>query len=502
MLTVFSESNPNRYLKFFFQEQDYLYNLRTVNIIINQLKKQSMNKKYYRLKWVFLITIFPCLLFAQNYPDQLYVSRIDSIYQNIETNVGMTLSSDGKSIMLQDSVNDGYIILKPQYSQSPFNEGLPSWNGSAADANNGFRVQMRFPYNGGWSPWLTVGYWNTNIYGTYSKPTYGGGLIDYDYVKLYSYQSSWQFKILMKRSSVSVESPTIHKLSFFVSDSRTTSSVNITNIVNDNPAAVFIPTDFVCQYNVDPGIGGNICSPTSVAMIIKSYNIEVDTRQFALDNYDTNFGMFGIWPRVVQNASEYGLDGAVTRYRTWSEAREVLANGGRISMSVGLPLYSGHLMMLAGFTSNGTPIVHDPAQQNGYSYIFDKTSLSQSWFNKGGVSYTFYLADSVTLPVEDLENSLLADDYQLLQNYPNPFNPNTNISFSIPQAGLVKLSVYDILGNEIEILVDDYLGAGNYTTSFNASNLPAGRQGLASGVYIYRIQTENYIKAKQMILLK
>lgn len=454
-----------------------------------------MSIKRFTIFNVFLFTLLSGYLFAQNYPDQLYVSRIDSIYQNIETNVGMTLSSDGKSILLQDGINDGYIILKPQTSASPFNEGLPSWNGSAADANNGFRVQMRFPYNGGWSPWLTVGYWKTNIYGAYSKPTYGGGLIDYDYVKLYSYQSSWQFKILMKRTSASVESPSIHKLSFFISDSRTTSSVNIPNIVNDNPAAIFIPTTFVCQYNVDPEIGGDICSPTSVAMILMSYNIQVDTRQFALDNYDTNFGIFGIWPRVVQNASEYGLDGAVTRYRTWSEAREVLANGGRISMSVGPPLYTGHLMMLAGFTSNGTPIVHDPAKQNGYSYIFNKTSLSQSWFTKGGVAYTFYLADSIALPVEDLNNSMLADDYQLMQNYPNPFNPVTSISFSIPQAGLVKLSVYDILGNEIEILVDDYLGAGNYTTSFNAKSL-------ASGVYIYRIQTENFVKAKQMLLIK
>lgn len=445
---------------------------------------------------IIFLFVLPYNVFAQNYPDQFYFLRIDSIYQNIETNVGLKLSSDGKSIMLQDSVNNGYIILKPQSSGSPFNEGLPSWNGTSPNNNSGFRVQMRFPYGGGWSPWLTVGFWKSNILGSYGSTSYGGGYIDIDNVKLNSYQSSWQFKILMKRSSVSVESPTIHKLSFFVSDSRTTSSVNIPNIVNDNPTAIFIPTTFICQYDVDTTIGPSICSPTSVSMILKSYNIDVDPYQFALDTKDPYYNIFGVWPRAVQNASEYGLDGAVTRYRTWSEAREVLANGGRISMSVGSPLYPvGHLLMLAGFTNNGSPIVHDPARSDGYSHIFNKTSLSQSWFTKGGVAYTFYLVDSATVSVENPNEQVIVDDYQLMQNYPNPFNPSTSISFSIPQAGLVKLSVYDILGNEIEILVDDYLGAGNYTTSFNAANL-------SSGVYIYRIQTENFVKAKQMMLIK
>jgi hypothetical protein len=123
---------------------------------------------------IVLFFSFPNCLNAQIYPDQQYDLRIDSIYQNIETNEGLRLSDDGKSIVMQDGVTSGYFILKPQYSQEPFNEGLPSWNGSAPDINSGFRVQMRFPYNGGWSPWLTVGYWKSNVLGSYAKPTYDG----------------------------------------------------------------------------------------------------------------------------------------------------------------------------------------------------------------------------------------------------------------------------------------------------------------------------------------
>ncbi len=436
------------------------------------------------------------LIYAQVYPDQNYVLRIDSIYANIESSQGIKLSDDGKKIMLQDGMLEGNFVLRPQHSQYPFNEGLPSWNGTAPDNYGSFKVQMRFPYAGGWSPWLTVGFWKSNIWSTYGTLSYADGKIDYDNAKLYSYQTAWQFKVILTRTNTSVASPTINKLSFFVSDSRTTSSVNITNIVNDNPQQIFIPTSFVYQYGVDPVIGGDICSPTTVSMILKSYNISVDTYQFALSTKDPYFNMFGIWPRVVQNAHQYGLDGEVSRYRTWSEARQVLANGGRVAMSLGSPLYpSGHLVMLAGFTSDGKVIVHDPAKSNGYQYIHDKTQLSQSWFNKGGVAYTFYPLSGITNVDEDQNTDIIVNNFVLYQNYPNPFNPVTTIRWDVPVASYQKLKIYDILGNEVATLVDEYREAGRYEVNFDAS-------GLSSGVYIYKLESGTFIKAKQMILLK
>ena len=454
-----------------------------------------MKQPVYRVSIFLFFLSFSCLIYTQPYPDQHYVLRIDSIFYNIETNQGIKLSDDSTSIMLEDGVTDGYVILKPQYSQYLFNHGLPSWNGTAPDTSSSFKVQMRFPYGASWSTWLTAGFWKNNIWSSYGATSYGGGYIDYDYVKLNSYRNAWQFKVIMTRTSAELPSPTIHSLSFFVSDNQTTSLIDMNAIVNDNPAEIFIPTTFVYQYGVDPIIGGDICSPTSVSMILKSYNIDVDPYQFALDTHDPYFDMFGIWPRVVQNASEFGLDGTVTRYRTWSEAREVLENGGRIAMSVGLPLYSGHLLMLAGFTSDGRPIVHDPAKSNGYSYIFNKTSLSQSWFSKGGIAYTFYPAGLFPTSVEENYEDFVADGYTLYQNYPNPFNPSTTISFSILKAGQTKISVFDMLGREVAILINDHLNAGVHTTVFDG-------KGLSSGVYIYRIESGNFVKSKQMILLK
>lgn len=455
----------------------------------NPIKKMSIKK----IIVIFLLLFNISLIFPQNYSDQFYEMRIDSMNQNIEAVSGIKLSDDGKSFVLEDSVLSGYVIIKSQSSVEPFNEGLPSWNGTAPDDSSSFKIQMRFPYGSSWSPWLTVGFWKANIWSSYGQTSYGGGYIDYDNVKLNTYQSSWQFKVIFGRKNINNESPSLDKLSFFVSDSRTTTSINYTQILNDNPPQILIPTDFIYQYNVDPIIGPDICSPTSTSMALRSYNIQVDPYQFALDNYDPYFEMFGIWPRAVQNAAEYGMNGAVTRYRNWSDCYKVLANNGRIVMSIGAPLYTGHLVMLAGFTSTGNPIVHDPARTNGYSYVYNKSSISHSWFDKGGVGYTFYDTDSIFVNID--ENNLVVNNFKLNQNYPNPFNPITKISFTIPTTQFVNLKVYDVLGNEVEVLLQDEVSAGNYVLDFDGTRL-------SSGVYIYTIQTNEFLKSLKMILLK
>ncbi|MDQ7815574.1 MAG: C39 family peptidase [Melioribacteraceae bacterium] len=453
-----------------------------------------MNKRFTLYISLLTIIITASVLRAQVYPDQHYILRIDSIKTKIETSEGIKISDDGKSIVLQDNSLNGYFILREQTSQQPFNQGLPSWNGSAPGSGGSFKVQIRFPYGNSWSPWLTVGYWKNNIWSDYGTTSYGGGKIDYDWASIYTYVSKWQYKVILTRNNLTDMSPSIHKLSLFVSDSRTTSNVNISQIVADNPAAFFIPTSFIHQYSVDSQIGGDICSPTTVSMILRSYSISVDPYQFALTTYDPYYKMFGIWPRVVQNGSEYGLDGAVTRYRTWSEARKVLENGGRIGMSIGQPLYTGHLIMLAGFDNNGNPIVHDPAKSNGYSYVYNKSSLSQSWFSKGGVAYTFYPKDNV-VSVDLANNKIIPDNFELYQNYPNPFNPVTSIKYQITVSDFVSLKVYDAIGSEVATLVNETKSPGTYEVTFDAANL-------TSGVYVYRMQVGNNVKMKKLVVLK
>ena len=89
----------------------------------------------------------------------------------------------------------------------------------------------------------------------------------------------------------------------------------------------------------------------------------------------------------------------------------------------------------------------------------------------------------------------IPDKFELNQNYPNPFNPTTNIRFNIPSNEMVKLTVYDILGREVSVLVNEFKNAGSYQVDFNAS-------AFTSGIYFYKIEAGNFTDIKKMILVK
>lgn len=92
-------------------------------------------------------------------------------------------------------------------------------------------------------------------------------------------------------------------------------------------------------------------------------------------------------------------------------------------------------------------------------------------------------------------SSQAPDQYMLMQNYPNPFNPITSFGFRIVDFGLVKLSVFDILGNEVAIILNKNMQAGEYSVSFNGSSLP-------SGVYFYQLEAGQFKDVKKMMLVK
>ncbi len=106
-----------------------------------------------------------------------------------------------------------------------------------------------------------------------------------------------------------------------------------------------------------------------------------------------------------------------------------------------------------------------------------------------------YLDGSIVLGVRPVRNATRPHEFRLSQNYPNPFNPGTTIGYAIAQAGVVTLTVYDILGREIAALVNERKPAGNYSVTWDAGNLPGG-------VYYYRLRSGTSGATMKMLLLK
>ncbi|MEJ2105015.1 MAG: M20/M25/M40 family metallo-hydrolase [Ignavibacteriaceae bacterium] len=119
---------------------------------------------------------------------------------------------------------------------------------------------------------------------------------------------------------------------------------------------------------------------------------------------------------------------------------------------------------------------------------------------KSFIQYVLTEKFDEVMPVEEPVSEFPAE-YKLYQNFPNPFNPSTKIKFNVPvtlseaEGSLVTLKVYDVLGNEIETIVNEEKLAGTYEVEFTAVDLP-------SGVYFYKLQTGSFIETKKMILLK
>jgi hypothetical protein len=111
------------------------------------------------------------------------------------------------------------------------------------------------------------------------------------------------------------------------------------------------------------------------------------------------------------------------------------------------------------------------------------------------ILYDCNFLPSCVVSVEDQNSELQPNDFFLFQNFPNPFNPITKISWQLPVSSWQTLKVYDVLGNDIATLVDEYKSIGRYEVEWDASGFP-------SGVYFYTLKTDNFIETKKMILMR
>ena len=126
-----------------------------------------------------------------------------------------------------------------------------------------------------------------------------------------------------------------------------------------------------------------------------------------------------------------------------------------------------------------------------YSFADNNLSAGTYSYRLKQVDYDGTFEYSKTIEAE----IVTPNKFELSQNYPNPFNPTTSIKFNLPEAGNVKLAVYNLLGQEVKILVNGFKAAGLYNINLDAKDL-------TSGVYLYKLEANGINTVRKMTLLK
>lgn len=240
--------------------------------------------------------------------------------------------------------------------------------------------------------------------------------------------------------------------------------------------------------------------------------------ELIIDTEDANCSLVGGGWFATANAGYYGTSSSMLNYIGTGDKQAIYRTS--LNKSILCKVYSW--WVAANNRSTDTPyvVVHANGRDtvrvnqatNGSKwnfigqYNFSSDPSQCVIISNQATTGTYIVADALRLLTADsveivtsvdpkTKSDNLISTYELGQNFPNPFNSTTLIRFSIPNAGIVRLTVYDLFGREVKSLVNCWQTAGNHRVSFTADNLP-------TGVYFYKLQAGDYSRTKKMILMK
>lgn len=358
----------------------------------------------------------PNLLTAQPYAvDALYRAEKQKHFAGESKNMnwddvadGIALkagaSAKGKSATTAES---GWYVSPAIKADFPFQELLPSWNIKLNEKTQSYRVFMRIcDVEENWSPWLYFGKGGTPrarlSHANKLTSSTKWGQVDVDYMMLARPAHYFQYKVALENRGSPRNAPVLQR--FFVSYSNIAGDRKLFAAVQKNAArlkgdwATTLSVPYRSQLAVrQKSLRGQICCPTCVSMILESNGVNRPTIEVARTAYDSEFKIYGTWPRAAQTAAHYGMLAWVDRFRTDDDVKRVIAEGIPLMASIRAKqgelrgarykFSGGHLICIRGFTADGDYIVNDPysAGPGGKEIVYHKEDIAKVWFEKGGV---------------------------------------------------------------------------------------------------------------------
>ncbi|HSL88864.1 MAG TPA: FG-GAP-like repeat-containing protein, partial [Ignavibacteriaceae bacterium] len=260
-----------------------------------------------------------------------------------------------------------------------------------------------------------------------------------------------------------------------------------------------LPRNQYC-YDLESGWISLAAAPASGVQVIVETAVSWKL-DLGITNWDSNIGNYlfsNLTIPVELTSFTADVDGNNV-HLNWTTASELNNMGFEVQKSEVNSQKSEREWQTIGFIEGkGTT-----TEQQLYSYIDDLTLTPNLPAGRQGITRTLYYrlkqidfdGTSVSSDIVEIELVFVPSEYILYQNYPNPFNPSTTISWQSPEGSWQTLKVFDLLGREIAILVDEYKEAGYHEVEFNSA-------ALASGVYYYQLKAGSYVQSKKMVVIR
>lgn len=320
-------------------------------------------------------------------------------------------TQDGTGVQLASGALAGSITFRTLRPPFPVNEVIPSWNGSAS-GDSGFRVWMRATGPAVDTPWIAAGSWGRIADDVTTRiAQFPGGMYDIDSLVLDSPATTLQFRVDLVRATVEVPSPIFRRLHLSLTNSLGGAAKSadkrpmVSGTLGNLKTTETLRLPFRSQVVPRKEIINRICAASSLSMILEANGVNLPTQYVAEVLYDPPADAFGVWNRVVQAGCQLGgLNGYITRYRSWDTVRDEMAKGSLVVASIRLKMGElrqpprvyqkrgtlGHLIVINGFAPNGRIIVNNPASKDtGPNELWLQEDLARAWFQKGGVALVF-----------------------------------------------------------------------------------------------------------------
>ncbi|HRY69340.1 MAG TPA: C39 family peptidase [Phycisphaerae bacterium] len=290
-------------------------------------------------------------------------------------------------------------------TEFPFNDLLASWNMNVP-GRSGFYVEIRVGRATGdfWTPFLYLGGWGNFIPPAKKTLNDDNGHIVVDY-----FQSRNTFDRIQCRfvcsADAAAHAPILRRLAFAYSNTLNNADLaaRFRTAINPGPKEKWtrrLPVPFRSQNWESPELRGEVCSPTSVSMVLEYRGVKRPTAEVCKTLYDAENRMYGNWWRAIQGAWTYGVPGYLERFGDWNAVKKHIAEGcpviastrtdkGQLRHAPNYESLAGHLIVITGFDPDGSVLVNDPAKRTTETGLcrYHPDDVEKIWFDRGGVGY-------------------------------------------------------------------------------------------------------------------